>query len=175
MVSQAGPQQSTAIGDPSDTAVFLAPTALADEPGADAASQLVAADNAPFAVADASQVSSPVKPSDAYLLQSALSASPVPLTDVPLVWPAGLIPVGKLVGVFWLYIDETGKVDRFVSDGPDLPPQLEEVSRSAFLATRFKPGQVDGLAVKALIKIEVEFDNRPPNAPAPHVASEQLL
>lgn len=112
---------------------------------------------------------------EGYLPRADLSRGPVPLADIKLNWPDGLIPVGRNAGSFWLYIDESGSVRRFEADGPTLMPQLEEVARATFLAARFEPGQRDGQVVKSLIRIEVVFDNVQSNEPAPKVVSERLL
>ncbi len=85
-----------------------------------------------------------------------------------------LVPTGLQTGVFWLFINETGAVDRFEADA-GLPPSLEEIARTAFLNARFEPGQLDGRPTKSLMKIEVVFDNRPSATPVPTITSERVL
>ena len=111
----------------------------------------------------------------AYFPRSSLTQPPVPLTEVVLNWPDSLIPVGRLAGVFWLYIGETGVVDHIQTDDSTLSPQLEEIAKSAFLSARFEAGQLEGRGVKSLIKIEVVFDNRPSSMPTATVALERAL
>jgi hypothetical protein len=53
-----------------------------------------------------------------------------------------------------------------------LPPVLEHVARRAFLGTLFRPGQVDGVNVKSLIRVEVVFESRLKAAPAAEAAQD---
>ena len=54
---------------------------------------------------------------------------------------------------------------------------LESAARQVFLAARFEPGQIDGQAVKALIRVEVVFEAaalaRAPSGPV--IVSRQNL
>lgn len=90
------------------------------------------------------------------------------LTLGPVVEAAPLIPypdagpsLGHFVAVLALYIDESGRVRRVRVDGEPLPPALEQAARESFLAARFKPGELDGMRVKSLIRVEITFDSRP--------------
>ncbi len=112
---------------------------------------------------------------DGYWPRLALSRGPVPIGEIDLPWPNGLLPSGRETGTFWVFIDETGVVRKFEADGPTLAPQLEEVARSSFLAARFEPGERDGQAVKSLIRIEVVFDNKRPDPRTATVVSQQIL
>lgn len=118
---------------------------------------------------------------DGYVLRKALTVPPVPVGEVRLVWPAGSVALGRQQAVFSVFIDDEGVVRRMVADGPTLAPLLEESARGVFMATRFQPGRVDGLAVKALIRVEVVFDNTLPVAeaasapPVPRIVSTQNL
>lgn len=119
-----------------------------------------------------------IAPADApggYLLRSALTKPPTPIGDVDLSWPKGLLPDGRLVGTFWLYIADTGSVDRVVPDDASLPPALEDIARRTFLAARFEPGQWQGRAARSLIRIEVVFDNRSSAAPPVTISAERPL
>ncbi len=93
------------------------------------------------------------------------------LTLGPVVEAAPLIPypdagpsLGHFVAVLALYIDESGRVRRARVDGEPLPPMLEQAARESFLAARFKPGELDGMPVKSLIRVEITFDSRPVQA-----------
>lgn len=133
-------------------------------------------DDAPAAIAvDAGSIV------DGYVLRKALTTAPVPVGEVRLTWPAGSSALGRQQAVFSLFIDENGAVRRMVADGPTLEPPVEEAARAVFMAARFQPGKVDGRAVKALIRIEVVFDNATPVAEAapgptvPRIVSRQNL
>jgi hypothetical protein len=57
-----------------------------------------------------------------------------------------------------LYIDEAGVVRRIRFDDDGLPELFQAATRQAFLDTRYQPGQLQGRAVKSLIRIEIRFD-----------------
>ena len=71
---------------------------------------------------------------------------------------------GHHVSELSLFIDEAGRVTRVRVEGPALPSALEQAARAAFVAARFRPGEVDGRAVKSRIRVEVVFDARPPGS-----------
>jgi hypothetical protein len=112
---------------------------------------------------------------DGYVLRRALTRAPQPLADVNPPWPPGPTPIEPQRGVFTIFIDETGVVDRIEPDGPTLMPGMEESARQAFSAARFQPGEVDGRVVKSVIRIEVVFDPRPTAVPGAVVVSRQNL
>ena len=94
--------------------------------------------------------------------QILLSVAPVAQTPVLLTAPPGETEIARPAGVLALYIDEEGAVRQVTAD-PDsaLPPAYEQAARQAFMAARFAPGEVDGVAVKSRIHVEVVFDNTP--------------
>lgn len=111
-----------------------------------------------------------------YLPRRALTRAPQPLGDPAVVVPAGHGDAGEQRGIFTLFINATGGVDAVVPDGPTLAPPVEEEARRVLGAVRFVPGEVDGRAVAALIRIEIVFENRPPVAPSgPVIVSQQPL
>jgi hypothetical protein len=89
---------------------------------------------------------------------------PKPLLDVN---PEPLIPVdiphpdiaGKRIVQIELsvFIDEGGRVRRVRVDTPSLMEPYAAAATGAFMSTPFKPGQIDGRAVKSVIKVLVEF------------------
>ncbi len=87
-----------------------------------------------------------------------LSVAPVPVSVVVIPFPEVEGPAERYVTRLLLFIDEFGKVVRVRVDGPSLPQALEEAARNAFLNARFSPGQVDGLAVRSRIRVEVTFE-----------------
>jgi hypothetical protein len=97
------------------------------------------------------------------------------LAEVVPAWPDGLAPNDVQRGRFTLFIDEAGRVDRIVPDGPSLFPALEDSARAAFSQARFQPGEVDGRQVKSLIRIEVVFEPRGTSVPGASVVSRQNL
>jgi len=112
---------------------------------------------------------------EGYVLRRALTRAPVPLAEVAPAWPEGLAPSEPQLGRFTLFIDEAGRVDRVVPDGPSLFPALEASAVAAFSAARFQPGEVDGRQVRSLIRIEVVFEPRATSVPGAVVVSRQNL
>ncbi len=98
-----------------------------------------------------------------YLPRSALSVVPLPLGEVLLAYPPGA-PPGRHRGELTLFIDEQGSVQRVRIDSGEgeLPAVFQEAARQAFLAARFSPGEWQGRAAKARIRIAVEFEAAEP-------------
>jgi periplasmic protein TonB len=99
---------------------------------------------------------------DDYYVRSMLTLAPRPVDPILVDYPTIDKDQGHYRSELTLFIDETGRVVRVRVDGASLPPALEAAARSAFTNARFLAGQADGRAVKSRIRIEVEFDNRPP-------------
>lgn len=93
-----------------------------------------------------------------FLVRSQLSQGPEPLSSVQLLWPSAGPQDGEFSTVLSLFIDEQGQVLRVRVDGAPLPPAMEAVAVQAFLATRFKPGERDGQAVRTRLRVAVNFD-----------------
>ncbi len=100
-----------------------------------------------------------------YFPRALLSQAPSPLEPVLIDYPPIANDRGRHVSELTLFIDEAGHVARVRVDGPALPPALEDAARRAFLGARFRPGQAEGRAVKAQIRVEVVFDNGAPGKP----------
>jgi len=95
-----------------------------------------------------------------YLTRSALTAAPKAQGPVAIDYPYFDGEADHYVGEFDVFIDDSGSVVRVVSATPDIPLLLSSAVRDAFLAARFTPGEVNGLAVRSRIRIEVTFDSR---------------
>jgi hypothetical protein len=108
----------------------------------------------------------PARESDAdYYPRASLSIAPAALDAIVIDYPPIANDSGHHVSELSLFIDEAGRVTRVRVDGRALPPALEEAARVAFMGARFRAGQVDGRAVKSQIRVEVVFENRPPDRP----------
>lgn len=114
---------------------------------------------------------------DGYVLRRALTVPPVPVSDITVAWPHEVPSSDRQTGIFSVFIDESGRVQRMVADGPTLFPALESAAREVFMAARFAPGEVSGLVVKSLIRVEVVFDGGKVSgtAPVPVIVSQQNL
>ena len=100
-----------------------------------------------------------------YYPRADLSLAPAPLDAIVIDYPPIADDSGHHVSELSLFIDEAGRVTRVRVDGEALPPALEQAARAAFTSARFRPGEVEGRAVKSRIRIEVVFDIRPPGSP----------
>ncbi len=100
-----------------------------------------------------------------YYPRADLSLAPAPLDAIVIDYPPIADDSGHHVSELSLFIDEAGRVTRVRVDGEALPPALEQAARAAFMSARFRPGEVEGRAVKSRIRIEVVFDIRPPGSP----------
>lgn len=100
---------------------------------------------------------------DDFFARSALDVAPFAAEPVLINYPASDVEGGVHASELTLYIDENGLVVRVRVDG-HLPPAMEAAARTAFMNTRFVPGQVDGLAVRSRIRVEVLFEEAPPRA-----------
>ena len=97
---------------------------------------------------------------DDYFPRAMLSVVPTPIEPVMIDYPAIDNDPGHHSSELALFIDETGRVARVRFEGPDLPRELEEAARNAFINARFRSGELDGRAVKSWIRVEVVFDSR---------------
>ena len=93
-----------------------------------------------------------------YLPRSQLTRAPVPAGPVEVPFPAGIKGKVELSVQFSLFIDETGVVRQVRIDSPDVPAPFADAVRSTFGRTRFLPGQIQELAVRSLIRLEVSFN-----------------
>lgn len=91
-----------------------------------------------------------------YFAKAYLTANPEPLSTVEIPAPdiAGQGTVRLELSVF---IDDYGKVRRVRAETPGVMDAYVEAATRAFEATRFKPGEISGRAVKSVIRVVVEF------------------
>lgn len=97
---------------------------------------------------------------DDYFPRAMLTVAPSPIEPVMIAYPEIENDSGHHSSELALFIDETGRVARVRFDGPDLPRELEDAARNAFVNARFRSGELDGRAVKSWIRVEVVFDSR---------------
>lgn len=118
----------------------------------------------------------PEDASAGYLPRHALTRAPRPLSDPVVSVAPGLGDAGEQRGIFSLFINASGFVDSVVRDGPTLSAALEEAAVEVLKATRFSPGERDGVAVAAVLRIEIMFENQAPAHPqAAVIVSQQPL
>lgn len=91
-----------------------------------------------------------------YFAKAYLTANPEPLSSIEIPAPdiAGKGTVQLELSVF---IDDSGRVRRVRAETPGVMDAYVEAATRAFEATRFKPGEISGRAVKSVIRVVVEF------------------
>lgn len=107
----------------------------------------------------------------AYIPRPLLTVPPVPQEPVIMTPPKGAFEAARISGILSLYIDEQGRVHHIAANGAPMPPEFEEAARQTFSALTFRPGILDGAAVKSRIRIEVVFDNTPVTDDVPAAVS----
>lgn len=113
--------------------------------------------------AEVAEVAPAADPTDHYLPRSALDQGPAPTGVVDVPYPADA-PAGRFEGVLTLFIDAGGRVQRVRHDSGNLPAQLADEARQAFLAATFSPGVKDGQAVGSRLRVAVTFGVDAPRA-----------
>ncbi|MGV3570195.1 MAG: TonB family protein [Ramlibacter sp.] len=145
------------------------PTLLPPPPAAAAAEQAPAAPAAApepqAAAAPPAPPAPPPTPDPPYLPRGELTAAPRPLEPINVPFPAGIKGVVDLKVQLTLFIDEQGAVQRVRIDTPGVVEDFEQAIRETFARARFQPGEIDKVAVRSQVRIEVEFSTagkRPP-------------
>lgn len=116
------------------------------------------AETAPFAIA---ALPRPDNFGEDYVPRLLLTVPPAARTPVVFAVLPGKAIHGRYVGILSLFIDEHGTVQRIEADAASLPETLEQAAREAFMAAQFAPGEIDGIAVKSRVRVEVIFDDAP--------------
>lgn len=95
----------------------------------------------------------------AYYASSQLTQGPLPLGEIALDDPA-LAPIvasGKMIMTLW--INALGEVEKAEVEDSDIPVLFAGPAVAAFKRLRFLPGELQGRAVAAMMKIEVTLDD----------------
>lgn len=95
-----------------------------------------------------------------YVPREFLSLAPAPLSAIEVPFPDSVTGELKIDVQLALFIGESGVVQRVLVESTGLPPELEDAAAAAFRQARFTPGQVDGQAVRSLIKVAVTFESQ---------------
>jgi TonB family protein len=101
----------------------------------------------------------------AYIPRELLSAVPLPLAEIEIPFPDSLSGDISVRIQLEVYIDERGVVQKVRVDSSQALVLLEDAAVNAFLAARFKAGQIDGQDVRSLIRVEVSFESRSSDKP----------
>ncbi len=110
-----------------------------------------------------------------YVPRELLSRPPRPVSDIGIPSPdTGSVEFDLSVELT-LFIDETGAVQRVRIEDPGLAPTLEQAAAAVFQAARFTPGEMDGVAVRSMVRVAVRFEAArvaplPALLPAPRLA-----
>ena len=97
-----------------------------------------------------------------YFTAEELDRRPLIQSHVEPQFPAlALAPTGRVV--LRLYVGEDGRVERIAVESGDPTGAFEAAARAAFGPARFLPGMKGGVAVKAMLRIEVLFGSPHPD------------
>jgi periplasmic protein TonB len=97
-----------------------------------------------------------------YFMAEELDQRPLIQSQVDAQFPVlALAPTGRVL--LRLYVGEDGRVERIAVESGDPTGAFEAAARTAFGSARFLPGMKDGVAVKALLRIEVLFGTPHPD------------
>lgn len=168
-LGEAGAGERTVTAESSPTVAnrrSSRPASLPEPQGAaedktDTASAARASQAAAESIFPAIATPSSIDEHDDYIPRPLLSVAPVARAPVVIGSPPDEPGVGRHVGILSLFIDEEGRVRHISASEPLLPPAFEQAAREAFMAAQFSPGQVDGVAVRSRVRVEVVFDNTP--------------
>jgi hypothetical protein len=92
-----------------------------------------------------------------YLPRNRLSVVPQVLTNVDVQFPTEVSGIVDLRVRITLFVDEKGTVRRVRFDSAAIPSSFAAAVLDTFLKARFKPGEVDGVAARSQIRLQVEF------------------
>lgn len=97
-----------------------------------------------------------------YFRRSELTAAPM-MQGEPLVDVFENVGRGQTGGrlALRLFISAGGAVERIEVVNSTLPSDVEEIAMSAFLPLRFRPGEIDGMAVSSQVVFEIDLDGMP--------------
>ena len=118
---------------------------------------------APIAVVPQSVTPVLLSPRDdvSYFRRSQLTVPPVlqgePVLDAP---PGQTVTLRKGDSVtLRLFVNANGSVERIEVENSTLPEAYEQQAVAAFLPMQFRPGEIEGVAVRSQVVFEVDFDN----------------
>ena len=98
-----------------------------------------------------------------YYPRSALNHPPSLLQDVDLSTLAAIAGDDSKNVVLELFVSEQGTIDRIAFEPGTLDESVQEKLQELLLQLKFSSGEIDGMAVKSRIKIEVMFIAPPKN------------
>jgi TonB family protein len=93
-----------------------------------------------------------------YIPKAYLTVGPEPLTLIEVQPPIGTIDRHTVTVVLSVFIDEYGKVRQVKVESGGVTPAYADAALQAFEGVSFKPGILNGAAVKSVIKIAVDFE-----------------
>jgi hypothetical protein len=88
-----------------------------------------------------------------------LSKKPEVIEDVTTTLSLFLPGIETQTAILRLLINERGEIDSVELEQSDLNADLIDIIKNAFRKLRFNPGEIDGLAVKCQLKIEVLLES----------------
>lgn len=94
-----------------------------------------------------------------YFPRSMLTQGPRPRTSMEVPFPADIKGKVDMKVAVALYIDETGKVRNVRIETEPVAQAFVDAIRRTFDSARFQPGMIGDTPVRALVRVEVVFEN----------------
>jgi TonB family protein len=106
--------------------------------------------------AGAQPPSADLEPFD-YVPRRFLTVAPGPHGAILLPYPEGEAESDVVTFVLALYIDEQGRVRQARVDEGSPPERFATAAVASFMQARFEPGELQGQAVRSLVRVEVSY------------------
>jgi len=95
---------------------------------------------------------------DDYFRRTQLTVAAEPMDVIVIPDPGVDLGAGVKSVILTIFINENGRVDRIRFDREDVPAAMAEAAHQAFAKARFSPGQINGMNVKARMRVEISFE-----------------
>jgi TonB family protein len=105
------------------------------------------------------ELSMPEEDESAYLPRKRLTVPPRALREIEVPYPAKAARSEPISIRLALFINSDGSVTDARVVTPFIPPEFAYAARQTFLEAKFRPGEVDGVAVKSRMVVEVSFSS----------------
>lgn len=102
----------------------------------------------------------PFFPSKPYYFSiNELSVKPAVVVDLPEDLRLTIEGLSQQIAVLRIQISEYGDIDKVIVENSFLPASVQNIVNDAFSKTQFLPGELNGMAVKSELRIEVFLEN----------------
>lgn len=97
---------------------------------------------------------------DHYYSPKELDTKPQPQAEIILEFPEASLGISRASAILVLFIEKDGSVSRIEVEQSNLPKVFEENAINTFKSAKMYPAMKDGVAVRSILKIQVEFEDK---------------